>query len=352
MSFAFPLGEKDAGRLVRRSVPARDASWGEARSSEYRLLCAPGVELGSRERVCCVIGAFDGLHLGHRDLVSACIADARERGVPAVLVTFDPDPSRMLRSADPEAELLGLEDRISLAQALGLDAIFVLTFDRSLATMDPDSFVRRRLFAAFRPVSVHVGANFRFGARGAGSAFTLFELGGHLGFEVSIHELLEEAGERVSSTRVRGLLADGDVTGAAALLGRCHFVRGSVEHGRGEGTGFGFPTANVTCGPLACLPKEGVYACYATRGGRAWPAAVNVGEPPSFRSGETDGGFLEANLVGFDGDLYGDDLSVIFVERLRDSRTFSSLDELERTVLGNIDWVRKNLGEGEVDVSA
>ena len=154
----------------------------------------------------------------------------------------------------------------------------------------------------------------------------------------------------VSSSRIRSLLAQGDVSGIVSLLGRHHYVRGTVAHGRGEGTGFGFPTANVCSDARSCMPREGVYACIVTDGVRAWPSAANVGAPPTFTSHRD--AFLEANLIGFEGDLYGRELVVIFVEWLRGSRTFSSLDELERVVLGNIDWVRQNVGDQCVEVWA
>ena len=118
---------------------------------------------------------------------------------------------------------------------------------------------------------------------------------------------------------------------------------GQFAHGRGEGTGFGFPTANVVCDPRACMPAEGVYACYVSQGGTAWPAAANVGAPPTFAGRRA--AFLEANLLGFTGDLYGAEVAVSFVRWLRPSRVFDSLSELERVVLGNIEWVRRNLGD-------
>lgn len=195
---------------------------------------------------------------------------------------------------------------------------------------------------------VHVGENFRFGALGAGDAALLSACGEALGFDVVTHSLLERDGLPVSSTRVRTLLGEGRVSDAAVLLGRHHFVRGTVAHGRGEGTSFGFPTANVCCDPRFCLPCEGVYACLVTDGAWAWPAAANVGAPPTFDMHRE--AFLEANLLGFSGDLYGRELAVVFVEWLRASRTFSSLDELATVVLGNIGWVRDNLGDAGVRV--
>lgn len=230
-----------------------------------------------------------------------------------------------------------------------MDDVLVVPFTRDLAAQTPLAFVKG-LLAELGPVrTMHVGANFRFGARGAGSAETLRGLGEHLGFEVVRHELLTDGTGAVSSTRIRALLAQGEVEEAARLLGRCHFVRGTVAHGRGEGTSFGFPTANVCCDPLTCLPGEGVYACLVCDGQHAWPAAANVGAPPTFS--ERREAFLEANLIGYEGDLYGRELSVVFLAWLRASRPFSSLEELEETVIGNIDWVRTHVGSRAVEVT-
>ena len=297
-----------------------------------------------------VMGAFDGLHLGHRALVKAALADAHARRLPCVVVTFDPDPSELLQPGAPQPELLSISDRLLGLSTLGVDRCIALPFTHELAALSPKAFVCDRLMGLLKPVSVHVGSNFRFGYRGEGTVETLAELGGQFGFEVVCDELVDYDGERVSSTRIRGQLAlPAGLPEANAMLARCHFVRGNIEHGRGEGTSFGFPTANVRCAPHSCMPCQGVYAGFVSVGGTAWPAAINVGAPPSFSS--PDELFLEANLIGFSGDIYGADAVVTFVEWLRPSRVFESLDELERVVLGNIDWVRVNLGSNGVRLS-
>lgn len=295
------------------------------------------------------IGAFDGVHLGHRELISSCVRDAAARGVQSVVVTFDPDPSELLSGVRAERRLLSIDDRVALCRALGVDNVLVLPFVEGLALLGPEEFVRYLTGLLGPLVSVHVGSNFRFGHRGSGTVRTLVSLGAERGFSVVAHELLELDGAAVSSTRIRKLLAAGRVREAASLLGRHHFVRGTVAHGRGEGASLGFPTANLCCDGRSCMPAEGVYACVASDGRSAWPAAANVGRPPTFSS-ERDTAFLEANLLGFSGDLYGRELAVVFVEWLRASRPFSSLEELERVVRGNIDWVREHIGCERVEV--
>lgn len=297
-----------------------------------------------------VLGAFDGLHQGHRSLVLAALANARLRGLPCVAVTFDPDPSVMLQPDAPQPQLLSVPDRVRGLAALGADVVITLPFNRQLADLSPEEFVSERLMAIARPAAIHVGENFHFGRNGSGDVQVLRKLGATWGFEVVESPLVQYGETRISSTRIRTLLAQpACLAEANRLLCRCHFVRGTVEHGRGEGTSFGFPTANVRCSSQACMPSQGVYAGFVVIGASAWPAAINVGAPPSFSG--PDHLFLEANLIGFSGDLYNADACVVFVEWLRASRRFETLEELERVVLGNIAWVRDNLGEGEVSLA-
>ena len=298
----------------------------------------------AQDRGCVLVaGAFDGLHAGHRELVSAAIKDAQRRGTPSVALTFDPDPMEVLQPHHKGALLLSCDDRARGLLELGVDAVLSLQFTMELAQQSPECFVCNTLCERVRPLSIHVGENFHFGVRGTGDVSTLAQLGEELGFEVRCQKMVQIDGEAVSASRVRELLRAGDIATASALLQRCHYVRGTVAHGRGEGTGFGFPTANVVCDLRTCMPAEGVYACYVIHEGQAWPAAANVGAPPTFA--QKRAAFLEANLLGFEGNLYGANVAVSFVEWLRPSRVFSSLEELESVVLGNIDWVRQNLGD-------
>lgn len=334
--FASALFEQEG--LVRQSIP-----YGT-------IVHAPSKpDLNATTPVVMVVGAFDGLHAGHRHLVRHALADARSSNMPCVALTFDPDPAEVVGLQQPLGQrLLAIDDRVAGLLQLGVDYVLVLTFTPGLASYEPARFVGEVLLSSARPASVHVGTNFRFGHKGTGTIRTLQESGDKSGFAVYAHELLSVGSQVVSATGIRRLLAQGKLSQANELLHRCHYVRGTVVHGRGEATSFGFPTANVRCDPKACLPAEGVYACYVVCDGSAWPAAANVGAPPTFSC--PDPAFLEANLLGFSGDLYGAFVSVSFVQWLRASRVFDSLEELERTVLSNIAWVNEHLGHERIEV--
>ena len=294
----------------------------------------------------CAIGAFDGAHIGHRALIERARVEARERGDELVVVTFSPDPSVVLTPERPQRLLLSDGDRLDILRSIaGVDRVVVLDFTPELAALPYERFVRETLGGLVDLDAIVVGSDFRLGTGGAGTVGALAELGRIDGFDVIGMELLDEGGAPVTATRIRALLGEGRVEAAAGLLGRCHYVTGEVERGRGEGTGFGFPTANVRVPSALCLPAEGVYAGYVTHGDTAWPAAVNVGKPRSFSPGEEGAPFLEATLLGFEGDLYGAVVGVSFVRWLREPRSFSSIEELERVVLGNVSWVRATLGE-------
>lgn len=312
--------------------------------------------LGEDRRFVFAIGAFDGLHRGHRALLCRARREADRRGCRLAAVTFDPDPARVLGGEGAAArDLLSVEEREELLIDSGVDALVTFSFTPELARVPYRDFVRGALGAFMDVAAIVVGEDFRLGAGGAGGVAALTELGRAEGFDVVGMRLADEGGAPISSTRIRGLLAEGAVERAAALLGRPHLVRGRVAHGRGEGTSFGFPTANVEVEEGRCLPAEGVYAGYVVVGDRwagtaAWPAAINVGRPRSFSPGEEGAPFLEATLLGFSGDLYGESVSVAFVRWLRAPRVFDDLAELERTVLSNVDWVRRTLGEGAIEL--
>lgn len=359
-----PLSPGGACRLARESLVAAAPPTAATIPFELDGALSGRVLLPSGEKDLgvgpwvCAIGAFDGLHLGHRELLAHARGEADARGCRLAAVTFSPDPADVLVGVKPATTLLTCAERQRGLLALGADAVIVFDFTRELAAFDHAAFMRRGLCALLDVRAVVVGADFRLGAGGAGGVGALSEVGRVDGFDVIGLDLLDVDGAPVTATRIRGLVRAGRVEAAAGLLGRCHAVTGHIEHGRGEGTSFGFPTANVMVDASACVPEQGVYAALVALGPPSapagiWPAAVNVGLPPTFAEGASgvEGAsrrtLLEANLIGFEGDAYGLEAHVTFVRWLRDSRPFSSLDELERTVLGNIDWCARSLGAGD-----
>lgn len=343
------LGCADARELAARAVPSPSA----VACSRHDLgFCAlyerAGSRVGPQAPACACMGGFDGVHRGHRELVHACRDEARQRDATALAITFDPLPSLVFERQARGHCLLSTGRRVRFLLDAGMDAVCVLTFDEALAHTPYTDFIDDLLPKVAHVESFHVGANFRFGFGGAGTVAALARLGRARGFSVHVHDLLVQDAVPVSSTRTRAVLLEGGVEDAARLLGRPHVVHGVVEHGRGEGTAFGFPTANVRVDAVLCLPADGVYAGFVICGPTAWPAAINVGAPPTFSAPQAS--FLEANLMGFAGDLYGREVDVAFVSWLRPSRPFDSTEELERTVRSNIEWVRTNLGDGGLEV--
>jgi riboflavin kinase/FMN adenylyltransferase len=266
------------------------------------------------------IGVFDGVHLGHQTLIRDAIDIAEARGVRSIVLTFDRDPDRVVMPDRAAPQLLELEDKVRLLSALDPDVVLVVPFDTALAAMAPEAFVSEVLAAAVTPIAVVVGHNFRFGTAASGDVDTLATLGLTHGFTVHGHELLEVDGQPVTSTRIRGELARGDVETAARLLGRRHYVTGRVVHGRGEGHSLGVPTANVLTHSWSALPLDGVFAAFAHIGDKKYPCAVSVGVPPSFPAAKDR---VEAHLIDYSGvDLYGESLSIEFVTRLRAQHRF------------------------------
>lgn len=284
-------------------------------------------------RCVAAIGVFDGVHRGHRVLIDDTVSRARMNGVAAVAVTFDRDPDLVVTPDSAAPQLLTLKTKIDLLCEAGIDTVVVIPFDSELAARDARSFLDDVLLAAVDPICVVVGENFRFGRNAAGTVNTLTAHGLSHDFDVICHPLLELDGLTVSSTRIRRLVAQGEVGDAALLLGRPHRVEGPVVHGRGEGARFGVATANITPHAHSALPLDGVYAGGVWVDGTLWPAAISVGRPPSFEAAIDE---LEAHLIDFEGDLYHKEVAVEFVERLRPLEKFSSTDALVSAIQSDI----------------
>lgn len=279
------------------------------------------------------IGNFDGMHNGHRRVVSSCVERARKRGADAVAITFDPHPTQVHRPEIGLQLISPLRDRLDAMAASGLDATLVVHYDASVYLLEPEEFVVEFLVDRLGAIEVVVGEDFRFGRMNAGTVDTLRELGRRHGFDVTmVTDIQAPEGRRWSSSWVRELLAEGDVAGAARVLGHLHRIRGTVEHGFKRGRELGFPTANLQGGIEGVVPADGVYAGWVVRqvpgteSAEFLPAAISVGTNPQFEGVERT---VEAHVLGrSDLNLYGERIAVTFVSRIRPMLSFDSLEGL------------------------
>lgn len=270
------------------------------------------------------IGVFDGVHRGHAAVIGGLVQHCRRKGWASGVLTFEPHPVEVLAPGTPPSLLTTLDRRVELLTDLGIDWVGVLDL-RDIRTMEPDRFIEDVLVERARAKMVSVGDDFRFGHDRAGDIALLRERGGRAGFDVSVVELVSDEEAVISSSRVRALLATGDVRGAASLLGRPHRVVGEVGRGDARGRTLGFPTANIVPPPRLALPADGIYAVRVS-GGVAAEGVASLGVRPTF--GADGGRLLEVHVFDYAGDLYGATLEVDFIEHLRGEETFLSVTEL------------------------
>jgi riboflavin kinase / FMN adenylyltransferase len=293
------------------------------------------------------IGAYDGVHLGHRAVIAEVRRLAAARGAKSAVVTFDKHPAVVVRPESAPRSLTDLDQKLELLAETGIDATVVITFDQQRANEEPEDFVQEVLVDGLHAVVVVVGEDFHFGHHRRGNVPLLRELGRRDGFEVMPVGLVARADgvdEPVSSTAVRRALAGGDVDIAAHLLGREYEARGIVVVGDKRGRLLGFPTANVEVSNQVCLPADGVYAGWYERpDGTVHGCAINLGRRPTFYE-HADHSLLEAHLLDFDGDLYGEQAEVRFVHFLRSERKFDGVDALVTQLKHDIESARHVLG--------
>ncbi len=292
------------------------------------------------------IGVYDGVHIGHRAVIAQTQALAKELGIKMAVVTFDPHPALIVRPENAPRILTDLEQKLELLADCGVDTTFVVPFDTTQASETASDFVSRVLVGCLNAQAVVVGHDFHFGKARAGNVDVLTELGDQHGFSVNGIELLERSdglAEPVSSTAVRRALAGGEVTTAALLLGRFHEVRGTVVQGDQRGRQIGFPTANVDAPLEIALPADAVYAAwYVTPDGERHRAAVNVGKRPTFYQ-DAERSMLEAHLIDYEGDLYGQQARVQFVELLRSEQRFDGIDAIRAQLAEDVEAAKSHL---------
>lgn len=285
------------------------------------------------------LGNFDGVHLGHQAVVRRAVEEGKKSGALVVAATFDPHPRAVLRPGTEPKLLTTLELRREALLDCGVDDVYVIRFDKELSKKSPEQFVRDVLVGELRAGTVVVGENFRFGYKAAGDVADLDRLMREHGGEVCAVRIRSANGEEeINSTRIRELLAVGEVESAARLLGRPYVVRGEVAVGDRRGRTIGFPTANVLADPAVVVPARGVYAGTVRVGDREYPACTNVGVAPTFERGESR---IEAHLLDFDGDLYGRTIDVSFGARIRAEKRFSGVEELKAQISRDVEAARR-----------
>ena len=286
------------------------------------------------------IGVFDGVHRGHAELIARAVKSGRARGVPTVLMTFDPHPMEVVFPGSHPAQLTTLTRRAELAEELGIDVFLVVPFTTDFMKLTPERYIHELLLERLHVLDVVVGENFTFGKKAGGNVATLRKAGERFGFAVESVSLVADQHQSdsvtFSSTYIRACVDAGAVVAAAEALGRPHRVEGVVVRGDGRGRGLGYPTANVAPPMHSAIPADGVYAGWFTLlghgpeagsvlPGRRYPAAVSVGTNPTF-SGRTR--TVEAYVLDTAADLYGQHVAVDFVSRIRGQEKFESVDHL------------------------
>jgi riboflavin kinase/FMN adenylyltransferase len=295
------------------------------------------------------IGVFDGVHRGHREIIDHAVKLAAQRGLPSVLVTFVPHPSEVVRPGSHPPVLTTIVRRAELVAQYGIDVFCALPFTLEFSQLGPDEFAHRVLVEGLHATGIVVGENFRFGHGAAGDIDSLRRLGETFGFTAEGVALLKDGSTTLSATYVRSCVLAGDMRGAAVALGRPHRVDGVVERGDQRGRELGFPTANLRTDAWAAVPADGVYAGHVWRldeWGRTVGdaplaiAAISVGTNPTFDVRQRR---VEAYLLDFSADLYGDALGVEFVDRLRGMERYDSIEALVSQMHADVAETRRLL---------
>ena len=281
------------------------------------------------------IGVFDGVHLGHQSLLNNMIKYAKEHDFPSVVVTFYPSPSVALGKCEESSYIHSPNEKASLLHDLGIDFVLTMNFNQKLAKMTPESFIMElRNQIDFR--YLWCSNNFAFGKARQGNINWLHNNSDNLGFKIIISDPVLEDGKIVSSSRVRNQIMRGDVVAASRCLGRPLSIPGTIVKGSGRGNSIGFPTANLSIWERRACPSKGVYVANAILKDKHYPAVVNIGIRPTFDNRNNDE-IIEAHLIGFSDDIYGKNIILEFLDRLRDEQKFENvnllIDQINKDVL-------------------
>lgn len=300
----------------------------------FRHIDDPGLAV---KKSVVTLGNFDGIHLGHRALIEGAVHDARTLGVPAVVLTFEPHPVKVLAPGRAPKMILAHKDKMQLLQSLDVDIVVVQHFDLSFAKIAAEDFIRRFLAERLKPAKLWVGRDFRFGQGRKGGAEDLLGWGEQCGFSVAIVEPILVGGVRVSSSQARELIEAGKVDAVTELLGRYHFVSGRVVTGHRRGRDLGFPTANIVA-RTELIPLDGIYATIFHLADRDLASVSSVGINPTFGTGPKT---VESFILHFNGDIYGAAVRLSFVQRLREERAFPTVEMLVEQIGRDVDSAKE-----------
>jgi riboflavin kinase/FMN adenylyltransferase len=300
-------------------------------------------ELGATsQKVCLAIGVFDGVHLGHQQVIRQTVSDAQRHGALSVVITFDRHPNSVVAPERTPPLIYSLPQKLRVITSLEAEATHLIRFDRAFSEQSGETFVRGLARDFSQIHSICVGSSFTFGHKRSGNVASLKTLGQELNFVVHGLAAVSLDGKTVSSTRIREAIQNGNLDAASQMLGRAYSVAGTVLHGDELGRRLGFPTANLDVTGLA-LPPDGVYAIHARASDCMHRAVLNIGLRPTLQSPEPRRRF-EVHLLDFNADLYGHEIEVTFVEKLRDERKFPSLDALKEQMTRDVAAARALFG--------
>ena len=304
----------------------------------------------------CVIGVFDGVHLGHQYLISQAAIQAEALGIPVLIATFDRDPDELFFPEQASRKLLSDDERLQRLALTGFGSVptsandggskttgtspivLALPFNKELASLSPDDFLNQVLLKHCSPRAIHVGADFRFGHKASGDVSALSQWAIAHGAQVFGHHLLDDGGQPITATRIRDALSSGNLEEANRLLTRPHHIAGTVVRGRGFGRDVGFPTANIAATSGVMLPADGVYAGFLQCADELLPAAISVGVPLTFEGVQAT---VEVYVLDYDGDLYDSQVVVYFVERLRPMIAFATVADLSNQIGKDVENSRR-----------
>ncbi|MBI4524453.1 MAG: bifunctional riboflavin kinase/FAD synthetase [Deltaproteobacteria bacterium] len=287
------------------------------------------------------LGNFDGIHLGHQALLQSVMEDAKRFGVRSVVLTFEPHPLKILAPERAPRLILTHKDKMRLLQSYGVNAVIIQPFNLEFAAVEAEEFVQHCLVTRLKIRKIWIGRDLRFGKGRRGRVEDLIRWGARAGFDVGVVDPIRRGGVRVSSSRIRELIEQGDVQTARQFLGRYHFVSGRVMPGHQRGRELGFPTANIAP-RTEVLPGDGIYATILETEGRQWDSVTNVGLNPTFGDGPRT---IESFVFDFQGDLYGKPVRLFFIRRIRDERKFATPDLLVQQMKNDVSNARKILSE-------